>query len=392
VDAIQELLKAVQDGQQVTHEMVVQLRESTDQKLAELPSLEAFMEKMAPEVKRLIEENAAAQAAAPNQGSPAHPFKDFGDFCSKVMSGSVPSDYRMAQTTATTAGGYLVPDEFKAQILEIAMEGAIVRPRATVIPMATDTLKMPAWNQDSHATNFYGGALGYWVAEGNAITATDTAVKEVSLGVNALAALNYQSIRLLKASPMGVAGLLEKSFGNVIRFMEDQSFIDGTGTTHPQGVIGSGCEVAVTRAGAGAIATADVIGMYARFLGATSNAVWICNQTTIPQLFGMADANSNNLWAPSLVPGVPGTLLGIPVVFSEKASALGTKGDLILADFNYYLIGDLGGMEIDYSEHVRFANLEGAMRLYKFVDGKPWMSTTYTPRKGTALSPFVVLN
>jgi HK97 family phage major capsid protein len=308
------------------------------------------------------------------------------------MSGSVPSDYRMAQTTATTAGGYLVPDEFKAQILEIAMEGAIVRPSATVIPMATDTLKMPAWNQDSHATNFYGGALGYWVAEGNAITATDTAVKEVSLGVNALAALNYQSIRLLKASPMGVAGLLEKSFGNVIRFMEDQSFIDGTGTTHPQGVIGSGCEVAVTRAGAGAIATADVIGMYARFLGATSNAVWICNQTTIPQLFGMADANSNNLWAPSLVPGVPGTLLGIPVVFSEKASALGTKGDLILADFNYYLIGDLGGMEIDYSEHVRFANLEGAMRLYKFVDGKPWMSTTYTPRKGTALSPFVVLN
>jgi len=391
MDAIQELLKAVQDGQQLTHEMVVQLRESTDQKLADLPSLEAFMEKMAPEVKRLIEENAAAQAAAPNQGTPAHPFSDFGDFCSKVMSGSVPRDYRMAQTTAATAGGYLVPDEFKAQILEIAMEGAIVRPRATVIPMATDTLKMPAWNQDSHATNFYGGALGYWVAEGNAITATDTAVKEVSLNVNALAALNYQSIRLLKASPMGVAGLLEQSFGNVIRFMEDQAFIDGTGTTHPQGVIGSGCEVAVTRAGAGAIATADVIGMYARFLGATSNAVWICNQTTIPKLFGMADAASNNLWTSSLVPGIPSTLLGIPVLFSEKASVLGTKGDLILADFKYYLIGDLGGMEIDYSEHVRFANLEGAMRLYKFVDGKPWMSTTYTPRKGTALSPFVVL-
>jgi hypothetical protein len=32
------------------------------------------------------------------------------------------------------------------------------------------------------------------------------------------------------------------------------------------------------------------------------------------------------------------------------------------------------------------------MRMYKWVDGKPWMASTYTPRKGTALSPFVILN
>lgn len=401
-DAIQELLEAVKDATVSMSEAVVQMRESKDQQLADLPSKDELMAQLAPEIKDAIDDALRAQAGRPqlDDAAKTHPFANFADFCGKVVSGEVPREFsalssaviQMAQTTSATAGGYLVPDEFRAQILKIAMEKSIVRPRATVIPMGSDTLKMPAWNQETHATNFYGGALGYWVAEGNAITDTSMAVKEVALGVNALAALNYQSLRLLKASPLGVSSLLETSFGEVIAFMEDQAFIDGAGTTQPQGIIGSACEVAVNRSGAGAIVAADVVNMFARFLGSLDNAVWIANQTVIPQLFALKDGANNNLWVPSLAPGLPGSLLGMPVIFSEKASALGTKGDLMLADFAYYLIGDLGEVAVDYSEHVRFANLEGAMRMYKWVDGKPWMSTTYTPRKGSALSPFVILN
>lgn len=400
-DAIKLLLEEVQASNKLTHEAIVQLRESKDQQLADLPTAEKLMEQMAPEIKRIVEEAQLAQSARPAGGEPkTHPFRDFGDFCSHLLDGSMPREFaalndpiiQMAQTTSATAGGYLVPDEFRATILEIAMENSIVRPRATVIPMGSDTVKMPAWNQESHATNFYGGVLGYWVGEGSPITSSDAAFKEVALAVNALAGLNYQSLKLLKASPMGVSKLLEDGFGKVIAFMEDQAFIDGPGTTQPYGIIGSDCEVAVSRAGGGAIAAADVVGMYASFMGSPSNAVWIANKTTFPQLYAMKDGGNNQLWIPSLVPGIPGSLLGIPVVWSEKASALGTKGDLILADFQYYLIGDLGQLAIDYSEHVRFANLEGAMRMYKWVDGKPWMATTYTPRKGTALSPFVILS
>lgn len=401
-DAIQLLVEEIRQGAEITDQKIADLRTSFDQRLADLPTPEKLMERVAPEIKRMLEESQLAAAPRPSMGDAvSHPFRGFGDFCSRIVSGGdIPSEYRainhpviqMAQTTSATAGGYLVPDEFRTTILEIAMENSIVRPRATVIPMGSDTVKMPAWNQQSHATNFYGGVLGYWVGEGSPITDTSAAFKEVSLAVNALAGLNYQSLKLLKASPLGVSRLLEDGFGKVIAFMEDQAFIDGSGTTHPQGIIGSACEVAVNRAGGGAIVAADVVGMYAAFMGSPSNAVWIANKTTFPQLYAMKDGGNNQLWITSLAPGVPGTLLGIPVVWSEKASTLGTKGDLMLADFQYYLIGDLGELAIDYSEHVRFANLEGAMRMYKWVDGKPWMATTYTPRKGTALSPFVILN
>ncbi len=400
-DAIQLLVDEVRRSNEINDQQIVQLRESMDQRLADLPNKDEMMARLAPQIKQAVEEALAANAGRPPMGdAPSSPFKNFADFCGKVVSGDVPREFstltspaiQMAQTTSATAGGYLVPDEFKAQVLKIAMERSIVRPRATVIPMASDTAKIPSWNQQTHATNFFGGALGYWVGEGSDITASDAAFLEVSLAVNALAALNYQSLRLLKASPLGVSALLEQSFGEVIAFMEDQSFIDGAGTTQPVGIIGCDCEVAVSRAGAGAIAAADIIGLYARFMGSQDRAVWLANRTTIPQLAAIKDGGNNNLWVPSYAPGIPGTILGIPVVFTEKASALGTKGDLILADFGYYLIGDLGELAIDYSDHVRFAYLEGALRMYKWVDGKPWMATTYTPRKGTALSPFCVLN
>jgi HK97 family phage major capsid protein len=403
MDAIQALVDEVRSATKDLNEVAGQLREAKEQQLTEIPDKDAMMALLAPEIKAAIEEAMAANAGRPSMGDEpkGHPFKSFADFCGKVVSGEAPREFsalnsptiQMAQTTSATAGGYLVPDEFKAQILEIALEQSIVRPRATVIPMETDSLKMPAWNQENHSTNFYGGVLGYWVSEGGPISDSDAAVKEVALGVNALAGLNYQSLRLLKASPLGVSALLEGAFGGVIAFMEDQAFIDGAGTTQPRGIIGSDCEVAVNRSGgASTIVAADVVTMYSKFMGSLDRAVWLANRTTFPQLFGLKDANDNNIWMPNIGAGAPQSLLGIPIVYTEKASALGTKGDLILADFGYYLIGDLGELAIDYSEHVRFANLEGAMRIYKWVDGKPWMSTTYTPRKGTALSPFVVLN
>jgi HK97 family phage major capsid protein len=393
-----EVLQAFEEIKAATgslSEAVAQLRESKDRQLADLPTADSLMAKMAPELKAMIDEAVEAKAARPAVDDTVKTAYTFGDLCKdlyahKALKGPVPDMLTKDQSTATTAGGYLVPDEFRPQLLEIPMEQGVVRPRAQVIPMGSDTLNIPAWNQETHAANFYGGVLAYWTGEGSAITASAAAFLNVALGVNELAALNYVSDKLMKASPMAVGQYLAKAFGNAIRFQEDEKFFTGDGNGCPTGFIGSACEIADARAGAGAISTADVISMFSQQLG--SNPVWVANKTTIPQLFMLDDGEDSNIWCPSAVPGIPGTLLGCPVIFTEHASALGTKGDLALCDFGYYLIGDLGTLAIDYSEHYRFANVQGAMRLVEYVDGKPWMASTYTPHKGTALSPFVVLN
>ena len=72
-------------------------------------------------------------------------------------------------------------------------------------------------------------------------------------------------------------------------------------------------------------------------------------------------------------------------------AAVMAEGDLILADWSYYLIGDRQQVVVDWSDHVAFLNLQSTVRLYERVDGKPWMDATHTPRKGAARSPFIIL-
>jgi HK97 family phage major capsid protein len=133
--------------------------------------------------------------------------------------------------------------------------------------------------------------------------------------------------------------------------------------------------------------------MYAR-LRMSMSPVWITSQTTIPQLAVIADAGNNNLWMPSAVAGLPPTLMGIPVLFHERSVALGTAGDLILADLSYYLIKEGSGPFVQASEHVYFTSNRTVIKVFWNVDGQPWLSEPI-PLEGSAgntVSPFIILD
>jgi HK97 family phage major capsid protein len=87
----------------------------------------------------------------------------------------------------------------------------------------------------------------------------------------------------------------------------------------------------------------------------------------------------------------PATLLGRPIYFTEKCKALGTAGDIILADLSYYLIGDRQKLTMATSQHVRFTTDETAWRFVERVDGQPWVDAKFQPANGSTLSPFVTL-
>lgn len=396
-----DLIQSIKDGTKATEAVLAEFREKKGKELAaEVPALDKQLNDAIAEMKAELEADLAALrdevAEAKTASRPDHGDGESGEFKSlcewygKAMRGEI--ERKDFGAGSGGAGGYMVPDQFISQILNIPMEEAIVRPRATIVPMSSDTAKIPALNATSHATNFYGGMLGYWLGEAGAITPTDWTAKEVALNISTLAAAGKVSKQLLVDSPLAMESVITRSFGEIIAFMEDQAFIDGDGSDKPQGIIGSTCEVAVNRAGAGAIATADVLGMLARFLGREKSAVWMANRDTLPQLYALKDGANNALYVQNMGPAAPPTLMGIPLLWTEKASALGTKGDLMLADWSYYLIGDRQQVFIDWSDHVAFLNLQSVVRLYERIDGKPWLDATHTPRKGVAKSPFVILN
>jgi HK97 family phage major capsid protein len=110
--------------------------------------------------------------------------------------------------------------------------------------------------------------------------------------------------------------------------------------------------------------------------------------------FEASESDAPNLvFQPDARTGVLGTLLGLPLVYTDLLPALGGKGDLMLANFQYYLIKDGYGVEIAASEHVYFTTNRTVIKAFWNVDGKPWLTAPITLRdKVTKVSPFVILD
>ena len=85
------------------------------------------------------------------------------------------------------------------------------------------------------------------------------------------------------------------------------------------------------------------------------------------------------------------TILTRPVVFSEKAKALGTKSDLSLCDFSQYAVGVRADATLDKSQRVGFMKTLETFRLQVRVDGQPTASGVTTPLNGSTLSAFIAL-
>jgi HK97 family phage major capsid protein len=85
--------------------------------------------------------------------------------------------------------------------------------------------------------------------------------------------------------------------------------------------------------------------------------------------------------------------MGIPVLFHERVPGLGSKGDLCLVNFSYYLIKDGSGPFIRVSDQVQFLQDKSVFQILWNVDGKPWLEAPIAIEGSTTntVSPFVVL-
>ena len=331
-------------------------------------------------------------------------FASFGEFVKTVRFS--PNDPRLEvrelEEGTDTKGGFLVPDEFIDVIRKIDPYVNIVRPRATVIPAGDrpdQKILMPALDQTTaDGSGMYGGVVVEWIEEGATKTETDTAFKEITLDPKEVAGHITISDKLLRNAP-AVDALVKELFRGAINAAEESEFLAGANpATRPTGIISHAGTIAVNRTTASRIIYADIVNMFANML-AGATYVWIGSISTLPQLMKMKDFEAAESDAPSLIwqpnarVGVGGTLLGIPLLLSDQVPALGTKGDLLLADLRYYLIKDGFGIAIAASEHVYFTKNKTVIKAFWNVDGKPWLTAPLTLRDGsTEVSPFVVLD
>lgn len=348
------------------------------------------------------------------QSTPTAPegFSHFGEFLSSiyaatklgrrdrrlVVESAIPEFAKDLEEGTGSAGGFLVPEEYRATLLQKAGEGAIVRPRATIIPMARRQVNIPAIDYTISGTGktaFFGGVRAYWTEESGRKEETEPAFRKIQLVAHKLAGYTPVEDELIEDAAITLAPLLTTLFGGAVRWHEDYAFLTGDGVAKPLGVLNAGVTIQVTRQGAGAFVYQDAVNMVAQ-LQPGANPIWVMAQSVMPQLFTLQDMNGNYIWVPAhgvagAAAPAPGTLLGYPIYFTEKLPTLGTTGDVMLADFSYYLIGDRKALTIAYSTEYLFRYDETAWRFVQRVDGQPWLNVPVQLQDGTNISPFIIL-
>jgi HK97 family phage major capsid protein len=331
-------------------------------------------------------------------------FKTFGEFLTAMAPGTISSrgiDARMKVLGEGQGdqGGFLVPEQFTTQLLQLALEDAVVRPRAFRLPMSSLNLSLPTVVDTTHATNVYGGVRGYWTPESGSYTSSEPSFGRVTLTAKKLTAYTSAANELLADSAISLEALLLRLFPQALAYFEDDAFINGIGGGQPVGLINADALVTVakeTGQAATTITAENIDKMYSRMLPSSrSRAVWLAHPDTLPQIVSMSRAigtGGSAVMMNNMAGAAPASLYGRPLLLSEKCQTLGTAGDLFFVDFSYYVIGDRQSLSMAASPHVRFQNDETVWRFTQRVDGRPWLESALTPRNGSnTLSPFVNL-
>jgi HK97 family phage major capsid protein len=296
------------------------------------------------------------------------------------------------------SGGFLVPTEFQATLQAVMGETSIVRPRATIIRMNRRAIQLPVLDQTgttSGIPHWFGGMQFYWHEEAAEKTVTTASFRQVELVAHKLIGYTRASDELLDDSAISLADFLSGPMGMAggIAWMEDYAFYQGTGAGQPLGVINAGATIVEPRLVAGTISYDDLCDMMEDFLP-TGNGMWTITQSAmseIIQLNGPA-GNPSYVWQPNARDGIPGFIFGFPVVWSEKVPLIGNQGDVVLADWKYYLIGDRQATTVESTQYDYWRYDQTSWRAVHRVDGQPWLSVPLTYQDGTTqVSPFVIL-
>lgn len=344
-------------------------------------------------------------------------FTNFGEFCSAVRKGVTNPgnmDQRLIQNAAASTygseaagadGGFAVPPEWRADIMkQVDAEDGLLS-RTDMQTVSGNSITFPI--DETTAWQTSGGILAYWDSEAATMTQSKPLLKDLTLKLNRVTCLVPVTEELLEDAP-AMAGYVVGKAGEKLAFKVNDSIINGTGAGQPLGIMSAPCKVTVTKIASQVAATVhakNVVAMMARMPAASfARAVWLVNQDVIPQImqlgFPVTDGTTTPVGAGALYMGpgqmqgqsAYGSLLGRPIVVTEACAALGTEGDIVLADLSKFLMAKKGAMRSDTSIHLWFDQNITAFRFVMRMNGQPWLSAPISRKNGSnTLSHFVTL-
>lgn len=375
--------------------------------MPEETTLSALSDQLA-QVLRYMEDAPAIKGAGyfTVDGGTADPaIKSFGDWLLAVMRGDdtrLRAIYKSTKALATDgggAGGYTVPTEYSAQLLQVAAAQSPILARVRRIPVNAPVGEYPALDQYLAPTAGSGDtALAANVkpakrAEGAAYTETQPEFEMIRYRIHDAAAGMVKVTKELRAdSAAGIEAFLRNVIGVSVASKVEYQILRGSGVAEPMGILNAPALVNITPDTNNTFAYADAVEMVARFKAVAGQPVWIYHPGMINDIAAFQIGTGGAAFVNSMSAGMTLSLLGYPLLTSEHLPQPDNSGCVVLADLGAYLLFEKGGLYIEFSEHAAFTEGKDIWRFGMRCDGQPWMKSAITladPQGGYTVSPFV---
>lgn len=265
-----------------------------------------------------------------------------------------------------TAGGFIVPPQYAAEIITLLRPASIVRSLGPVVlPMPTGTVRV------SKVTE---GTAASYIGENTNAPVTQVKFGQITLTFKKLAALVPISNDLIRYSSPGADGLVRDDLVRALAQRENQAFLRDPGTEFtPRGIrywVDQGTNV-LTSAGT---SLANMITDMGAMVLALQNAnvpmtrgAWMMSPRNANSLRTIQNANGFFVFREEMMRGA---LWGFPYAVTTQMPGSGATGEMYLADMADAVIGESQNMIIDTSMEAAYydgANVQAAFSLDQTV-------------------------
>lgn len=225
-------------------------------------------------------------------------------------------EIRGLRVSDDTAGGYLAPDQFVAELLRLVVQFSPIRSVARVANTASAAVLLPKRT---------GGMTASWVGETAARPETGVTFGQNRYPVCELAAYVDVSNAMLEDSAFDIASELAFEFAEEFGRAEGVAFVNGASALSPAGFM-QNPDLAYTPGGHATALTVDgLLDLYHALAPAyRANAVWLANSATVSAARKLKDSAGNYLMATAGIAGAPATtILGRPVIETPDMPNIG---------------------------------------------------------------------
>jgi len=336
---------------QIISDEVQKALEPLKEKASNYPTIIVNKEKFEREIPKGLVAARLVRALVAGNGDPERARK----FVEKNIVDDGINDIVAKALTSDTGptGGYLVPQQYAEEVIELLSAKAVVRKMGAVSLPLEGTLNIP---------KLTAGATAYFIGEAQNIPVSQPTFDQIKLTEKTLVTMVPISNKLIRLSSPKVDVQVRNNMIDVMAKKEDLAFIRGTGTDYsPKGLLYWASPTNKFSANSTVTVSNIAADLQAAINKLESANVpmdkvgWIMSPRVKNFLMTAMNQNGIYVWRDEMEKG---TLLGYPyAVTTQIPSNLGTAGnesEVYLVDFSECIIGDGPQLEVSVSTEAAY--------------------------------------